>query len=278
MSTVVNRSARPGFAGGLLIAAAVVLAGLLLVLPLVIIVREALASGADVLWDNLTTRDSRQALGLSVLAAAAALPVSLVVGLSGAWLVAYHRFPGRGLLLAVSKIPISLSPIVAGVCYMMVYGRRGWFGPWLVEHNLEIMFAVPGIILVTIFVSFPYLLNQLVPLMQELGSDEETMGDQLGAGGWTIFRRITLPKIKWGVLYGLLLGNARALGEFGAVSVVSGHIRGKTNTLPLHVELLYNDYNSAGAFAAALLLAVLALITLAAKAIVARRFRQTTSP
>ena len=263
----------PSRLGWLLIATGVIATAFVLVLPLVVVVHGAFSSGLAVLWSNLTARESAQALGLSLLVAGVSLPVSFAIGLSGAWLIAYHRFPGRNLLLAISKIPISLSPIVAGVSYMMVYGRRGWLGPWLIAHDVELMFAVPGIILVTIFVSFPYLLNQLVPLMMDLGRDEEIVADQLGARGWTVFWRVTWPKIRWGVLYGLLLANARALGEFGAVSVVSGYIRGRTTTLPLQVQLLYDDYHTAGAFAAALVLMTTALVTLLLKLAFERRHR-----
>lgn len=263
----------PSRLGWLLIATGVIATVLVLVLPLIVVVHGAFSSGLAVLWANLATRDSVQALMLSLLAAGVTLPVNFAIGLSGAWLIAYHRFPGRDLLLAISKIPISLSPLVAGVSYMMVYGRRGWCGPWLIAHDVELMFAVPGIILVTIFVSFPYLLNQLVPLMMDQGRDEEIVADQLGARGWTVFWRVTWPKIRWGVLYGLLLANARALGEFGAVSVVSGYIRGRTTTLPLHVQLLYDDYNTAGAFAAALVLMTTALVTLLLKLTLERRHR-----
>lgn len=259
---------RPGKAGIVLIAIGLILGVLFLVLPLIIIAQNAFGSGFAAFWQNASSPDMVKALKLSLLSIAVALPINFIIGLSAAWLIAYHTFPGRDLLLAISKIPISLSPIVAGVCFIMLYGQRGWFGGWLQAHDIKLMFATPGILMATTFVSFPYLLNQLVPLMRELGQDEETVANQLGANGWQIFFRVTLPKIKWGVVYGLLLANARALGEFGAVSVVSGSIRGKTVTLPLQVEVLYNDYNSVGAFSAAAILVILALIVLTAKTLV----------
>ncbi len=270
---------RPGGIGWLLIGTGVGLTLLLLVLPLILIIKQALGAGLLALVHNVSEPDTLHALMLTCLAAVAVLPLNFVIGLSGAWLVAYHRFPGRKILLAISKIPISLSPIVAGVSFVMLYGQRGWFGPWLMRHDIHIVFSLPAILLATLFVSFPYLVNQLVPLMESLGHDEEIVADQLGASGWTIFWRVTFPKIRWTVIYGLILANARALGEFGAVSVVSGHIRGVTNTLALQVEVLYQDYNAAAAFSAAGVLALLALSTLAAKALVGRlRARGATSP
>jgi len=254
-----------------LIAAGLVGATLFLLVPLAIVFHEALRGGAGLFAKNITTPDALHATWLSLLAVAISLPVNLVFGLCGSWAIAHHRFVGRGVLLTLAKIPLSLSPIVAGVCYVMLYGRRGWFGPWLGERGIEIIFAFPGIVLVTIFVSLPYVLSQLVPLMSEQGADEEQAARMLGAGGWHTFVRVTLPKIRWGLLHGLLLANARALGEFGAVSVVSGAIRGETNTLPLTVDLLYNDSNTAGAFAAAALLALIALAVLLAKSLLEHR-------
>jgi sulfate transport system permease protein len=245
---------------------------LFLVVPMGLVFFEAFRGGLRLFWNNINTPDDHDALGLSLLAAGVSLPVNLVFGLSASWLIARYKFSGRELLLTLSKVPLSLSAIVAGVCYVMLYGRRGWFGPWFSAHHIQIIFAVPGILLVTIFVSLPYLVNQLVPLMTEQGDEEEIAAHVLGAGGWAIFARVTLPKIRWALVYGLLLANARALGEFGAVSVVSGHIQGMTNTLPLQVELLYNDYNSAGAFAAAALLMLLALATLLLKSFLEFRF------
>jgi len=269
--TAQHRSSRtPRAAGWALIGTGVGLTVIILVLPLLLIVRQALGAGISALLQNIREPDTLHALLLTCIAAVAVLPLNFAIGLSGAWLVAYHRFPGRKLLLSVSKIPISLSPIVAGVAFMMLYGQRGWFGPWLTAHDIHVVFALPAILLATLFVSFPYLLNQLVPLMESLGHDEEIVADQLGASGWTIFWRVTFPKIRWTVVYGLILANARALGEFGAVSVVSGHIRGQTNTLALQLEVLYQDYNAAGAFSAAGVLALLALSTLAAKALATR--------
>jgi sulfate transport system permease protein len=245
---------------------------LFLVVPMGLVFFEAFRGGVRLFWSNINTSDDHNALALSLLAAGVSLPVNMVFGLSASWLIARYRFSGRELLLTLSKVPLSLSAIVAGVCYVMLYGRRGWFGPWLSAHHIQIIFTIPGILLVTIFVSLPYLVNQLVPMMTEQGDEEEIAAHVLGAGGWSIFASVTLPKIRWALVYGLLLANARALGEFGAVSVVSGHIQGMTNTLPLQVELLYNDYNSAGAFAAAALLMVLALATLLLKSFLEFRF------
>jgi sulfate transport system permease protein len=265
-----RRPERPGLGGWCLIGIGILVTILFLVLPLVLIFKQAFGSGLSVFWANITTRDTVRALELTLLVVALVLPVNFAIGLSGAWLVAYHRFRGRELFLAISKVPISLSPIVAGICYMMLFGQRGWFGPWLEAHHIRIMFAFPAIFLATLFVSFPYLLNQLVPVMEELGHDEEIVADQLGASGWKLFWQVTFPKIRWSVVYGLILANARALGEFGAVSVVSGHIRGETNTLALQVEVLYQDYNGVAAFGAAALLAALALATLGGKTLVER--------
>lgn len=261
---------RPGCAGWWLIGLGSGLTVLFLVLPLCLVFSRALGSGISGFWSSITAPDTGEALKLTLITVLLVLPVNFMIGLSGAWLVAYHRFWGRSLIVAVSKIPISLSPIVAGVAMMMLYGHRGWFGPWLEAHHMRVMFAFPGIFLATLFVSFPYLLNQLVPLMEELGHDEEMVADQLGASGWIIFWQVTWPKIRWTVVYGLILANARALGEFGAVSVVSGHIRGETNTLALQVEVLYQDYNAVAAFSASALLALLALSTLVAKSLLER--------
>ncbi len=193
------------------------------------------------------------------------MPLNLVFGLAAAWLIARFRFPGRDVLLTLIDLPFSVSPVIAGLIFVLLFGRQGWLGPWLAEHDIHIIFAVPGIVLATVFVTFPFVVREVLPIMQAQGHDEEEAALSLGASGWRTFLHVTLPKVKWGVLYGVLLCNARAMGEFGAVSVVSGHVRGVTNTLPLHAEILYNEYNLAGAFAVASLLTVLALVTLAVK-------------
>ncbi len=205
------------------------------------------------------------ALKLTLLAAAIAVPFNLVFGVSAAWAIAKHDFRGKQLLITFIDLPFSVSPVVAGLMYVLLFGAQGWLGPWLQEHDLKIVFAVPGIVLATVFVTFPFIARELIPLMQAQGRDEEEAATVLGAGGWQTFRHVTLPNIKWGLLYGVILCNARAMGEFGAVSVVSGHVRGLTNTLPLQVEILYNEYQFAAAFAVASILALLALVTLVLK-------------
>ncbi|MCC5881115.1 MAG: sulfate ABC transporter permease subunit CysW [Halomonas sp.] len=250
----------------LLIGAAVVLAALFLLLPLVTIFAQAFARGIDVFWANVTNHYTLAAIQLTLLIAVLTIPVCLVFGVALAWLVTRFRFPGRRILQTLIDIPFAVSPVVAGLVYLLLYGRTGWLGAWLDTHDIQLMFAWPGILLVTIFVTCPFVARELIPLMQAQGSREEEAAVTLGAPGWTIFRRVTLPNIRWALLYGVILTNARAVGEFGAVSVVSGAIRGQTNTLPLHLEQLYQDYNTVGAFASASLLALIALLTLVAKA------------
>lgn len=250
----------------LLIGAAVVLAALFLLLPLVAIFAQAFARGIDVFWANVTNHYTLAAIQLTLLIAVLTIPVCLVFGVALAWLVTRFRFPGRRILQTLIDIPFAVSPVVAGLVYLLLYGRTGWLGAWLDTHDIQLMFAWPGILLVTIFVTCPFVARELIPLMQAQGSREEEAAVTLGAPGWTIFRRVTLPNIRWALLYGVILTNARAVGEFGAVSVVSGAIRGQTNTLPLHLEQLYQDYNTVGAFASASLLALIALLTLVAKA------------
>lgn len=251
----------------LLIAAAIAFLGLFLVLPLGMVFVEAFRRGAQVFGAALSDRYALSAIRLTLLAAAIAVPLNTLFGLVAAWLIAKFRFRGRSLLLALIDLPFAVSPVIAGLVWVLLFGARGWFGPWLAEHDLRIIFAVPGIVLATLFVTFPFVARELIPLMEMQGTDEEEAGVTLGAGGWQIFRRVTLPNIKWGLLYGVILCNARAMGEFGAVSVVSGHIRGRTNTLPLHIEVLYNEYQFSAAFAAATLLALLALATLGLKSL-----------
>ena len=238
---------------------------LFLLLPLATVFTEALRKGFDVYLAALTEPDAVSALQLTLLAAAIAVPLNLVFGVWAAWLVTKFDFRGKSFLVTLIDLPFSVSPVVAGLIYVLMFGAQGWFGPWLQEHDLKIVFAVPGIVLATTFVTFPFVARELIPLMEAQGREEEEAATVLGASGWQTFWHVTLPNVKWGLLYGVILCNARAFGEFGAVSVVSGHIRGLTNTLPLHVEILYNEYQFAAAFAVASLLALLALVTLALK-------------
>ena len=241
---------------------------LFLVLPLLTVFIEALRKGWAVYLAALLEPDAVSAIKLTLLAAAISLPLNLVFGVSAAWAIAKHDFRGKQLLITLIDLPFSVSPVVAGLVFVLLFGAQGWFGPWLQGHDVKIIFAVPGIVLATVFVTFPFIARELIPLMQAQGRDEEEAATVLGASGWQTFWRVTLPNIKWGLLYGVILCNARAMGEFGAVSVVSGHIRGYTNTLPLHVEILYNEYQFAAAFAVASLLALLAPLTLVIKQIV----------
>jgi sulfate/thiosulfate transport system permease protein len=245
---------------------------ILLLLPLVLVFKEALAHGLGAFWAAMTEPDSLAAVRLSLTAAAIAVPLNTVFGIAAAWSIAKFDFRGKTLLVTLIDLPFSVSPVVSGLIYVLVFGAQGWFGPKLADHNIHILFALPGIVLATIFVTFPFVARELIPLMMDQGRDEEEAAATLGASGLSTFLRITLPNIKWGLLYGVLLCNARALGEFGAVSVVSGHIRGVTNTMPLHVELLYNNYDYVGAFAVAALLAMLGLVTLALKSLLEWRY------
>ncbi|GAA0580864.1 sulfate ABC transporter permease subunit CysW [Halomonas salifodinae] len=249
-----------------LIGAALVLSALFLLLPLVAIFAQAFAQGVGIFWSNVSDHYTLAAIGLTLVITVLTIPVCLGFGVALAWLVTRFSFPGRRLLQTLIDIPFAVSPVVAGLIYLLLYGRNGWIGGWLDAHDIQLMFAWPGILMVTIFVTCPFVARELIPLMQAQGSREEEAAVTLGASGATIFRRVTLPNIRWALLYGVILTNARAVGEFGAVSVVSGAIRGQTNTLPLHLEQLYQDYNTVGAFASAALLALIALFTLAAKA------------
>ena len=242
--------------------------GLFLVLPLVAVFAEALARGFDVYWAAITEPDARAAIRLTLLAAGIAVPLNVVFGLSASWSIAKFSFRGKQLLITMIDLPFAVSPIVAGLIYVLLYGAQGWLTPALEAADLQIIFAVPGIVLATLFVTFPFVARELIPLMEQQGRDREEAALSLGASGWQTFRRITLPSVRWGLLYGVILCNARAMGEFGAVSVVSGHIRGHTNTIPLHVEILYNEYQFAAAFAVASLLTFLALVTLVAQILV----------
>ena len=252
----------------LLTALALGFMGLFLVLPLAAVFVEALRGGWQAYWDALKEPDALAAIRLTLLTAAIAVPMNLVFGVAAAWCIAKFEFRGKSFLTTLIDLPFSVSPVVAGLIFVLVFGAQGWLGPWLAEHDIKIVFAVPGIVLATVFVTFPFIARELIPLMQAQGTDEEQAAQVLGASGWQTFWHVTLPNIKWGLVYGVILCNARAMGEFGAVSVVSGHIRGQTNTMPLHVEILYNEYQGAAAFAVASLLALLAIVTLVLKSIV----------
>ena len=240
---------------------------LVLILPLVSVFAEALRRGIVPALEAITNPDALAAIKLTLLTAAIAVPFNIVFGVCAAWAVAKHDFTGKSLLISLIDLPFSVSPVVAGLIYVLIFGAHGWFGSWLIDNDIRIIFAVPGIILATIFVTFPFVARELIPLMQEQGVDEEEAAVSLGANGLTAFWRVTPPNIRWGLLYGVLLCNARAMGEFGAVSVVSGHIRGLTNTMPLHVEILYNEYEFVGAFSVAALLCLLSILTLVLKGI-----------
>jgi sulfate/thiosulfate transport system permease protein len=255
----------PAWLRWLLIALAVLAMALLVVMPLLMVLGAAFGDGFRAWLAALTTPDAVSALKLTLFTAAIVIPVNAVFGLLAAWAVTRFEFRGKQLLLALIDLPFAVSPVVAGLCLVLLFGSSGWFAPLLAQYDVKILFARPGIVLATLFITFPFVVRELIPLMQQQGSDEELAARSLGAGAWTMFRRVTLPNIKWGLLYGVLLCGARAMGEFGAVSVVSGHIRGLTNTLPLHIEILYNEFDSTAAFAAASLLTGLALVTLVLK-------------
>jgi len=250
-----------------LITLALVFVGLFLVLPLATVFVEAARKGWQAYWLALQEPDAWAAIRLTLLIAAIAVPLNLVLGVAAAWAIAKYEFKGKAFLITLIDLPFSVSPVVSGLIYVLIFGAQGWLGPWLQAHDIKVIFAVPGMVLATLFVTFPFIARELIPLMQAQGSDEEQAAIVLGANGWQTFWHITLPNIKWGLIYGVILCNARAMGEFGAVSVVSGHIRGQTNTMPLHIEILYNEYQSVAAFAVASLLALLALGTLVIKTI-----------
>jgi len=242
--------------------------GLFLLLPLVVVFGEGLSKGWQAYVASIHEPMALKALGLTLLTAAIAVPLNIVFGVCAAWAIARFDFHGKQLLVSLIDLPFAISPVISGVIFVLLFGRQGVLGPWLSAHDIKIIFAVPGIVLATVFVTFPFVARELIPVFEATGQDEEEAARVMGASGWQIFRKITLPNVKWGLLYGVILCNARAMGEFGAVSVVSGHIRGLTNTLPLHVEILYNEYNFQASFAVASLLALLALITLVAKSVV----------
>ena len=267
-------SSEPAWAKVVLIGIALAFFAVFLLLPLATVFAEALRKGWGAYVAALLHPDARSAIALTLLVAAIAVPLNLVFGVAASWAIARFEFVGKRLLITLIDLPFSVSPVISGLIYVLLFGAQGWFGPWLQEHDLKIIFALPGIVLATIFVTFPFVARELIPLMEGQGSEEEEAAVVLGASGWQVFRYATLPSVQWGLLYGVILCNARAMGEFGAVSVVSGHIRGMTNTLPLHVEILYNEYNYAAAFAVASLLALLAIVTLGLKTLVERKTRQ----
>jgi len=269
---------KPGWVQWLLIGTALVFLGVFLFVPLAFVFTQALRKGLGVYVSALTDPDAVAAMQLTLLTAAIAVPLNLVFGVAAAWAIAKFDFPGKNVLTTLIDLPFSVSPVIAGLIFVLIFGLQGWFGGWLADHDLKVIFAVPGIVLATVFVTFPFVARELIPLMQAQGIEQEEAATVLGARGWQTFWRITLPNVKWGLLYGVILCNARAMGEFGAVSVVSGHIRGATNTLPLHVEILYNEYQFAAAFAVASLLALLALLTLVLKLAVERRGRTLAHP
>jgi sulfate/thiosulfate transport system permease protein len=257
----------PAWARALLIGVAMLFLALFLLVPLLAVFAEALRQGVRVYLSAITSNEARSAIGLTLMTAAIAVPLNLVFGLAAAWTITRFDFRGKNLLTTLIDLPFAVSPVIAGMIYVLLFGAQGWFGGWLSAHEVKIIFAVPGIVLVTTFVTFPFIARELIPLMEAGGAEEELAALTLGASGWQTFFRVTLPNVKWGLLYGVVICNARAMGEFGAVSVVSGHIRGLTDTMPLYVEILYNEYDFAAAFAVASLLTLLALLTLVAKRI-----------
>lgn len=269
-----SATAEPSWVRTLLIVVAFAFLALFLFMPLIAVFTEALRKGWDAYIAAIVEPDALSAIRLTLIAAGIAVPLNLVFGVAAAWAIAKFEFRGKNILLTLIDLPFSVSPIISGLIYVLIFGAQGWIGQWLMDHDIQILFAVPGIVLATIFVTFPFVARELIPLMQTQGNEEEEAALVLGATGWQAFWKITLPNIKWGLLYGVILCNARAMGEFGAVSVVSGHIRGETNTMPLHVEILYNEYNFSAAFAVASLLALLALVTLAIKSFVEWRLHR----
>lgn len=258
-------STEPKWLRWLLTAVAVFLVCIIVVLPLAAVLVEAAVAGFEAYWFAITEEDTVSAIKLTLLVALLSVPLNILFGIATAWAITKFKFPGKNLLLTLIDLPFSVSPVVAGLVFVLLFGAQGWFGPWLQEHEIKIIFGIPGIVLATIFVTFPFVARELIPLMQQQGPDQEEAAASLGASGWQIFWRVTFPNIRWALLYGVLLCNARAMGEFGAVSVVSGHIRGLTNTMPLQVEILHNEFNTPAAFAVASLLTLLALITLGLK-------------
>jgi sulfate/thiosulfate transport system permease protein len=272
-SGAARRRSEPRALRWALTAAALAFLGLFLVVPLIAVFQEALSKGMRFYFASLADPDARAAVVLTLTVAIIAVPANVVFGLAASWAIAKFEFKGKALLTTLIDLPFSVSPVVSGLVYVLLFGAQGWFGPWLAAHDVQIVFAVPGIVLATVFVTFPFVARELIPLMQAQGNEEEEAARVLGASAWQMWRRVTLPNVKWGLLYGVILCNARAMGEFGAVSVVSGHIRGQTDTMPLAVEILYNDYNFAAAFALASVLALIALVTLGLKLLAERRLK-----
>lgn len=268
-----SATTEPAWVKWTLIGTALAFLTLFLFVPLAIVFAEAFKKGIGVYFAAITDPDALSAIKLTLIAAGISVPMNLVFGVAAAWCIAKFEFRGKNVLLTLIDLPFSVSPVISGLIYVLIFGLQGWWGGWLRDHDLKIIFAVPGIVLATVFVTFPFVARELIPLMQAQGTEQEEAARVLGASGWQIFRRVTLPNVKWALLYGVILCNARAMGEFGAVSVVSGHIRGQTNTMPLHIEILYNEYQFAAAFAVASLLAGLALVTLVLKYAVERRVR-----
>jgi sulfate transport system permease protein len=271
-------TAEPAWVRRVLIGLALAFLAFFLFVPLISVFYEAFKKGVDVYVAAITDPDAVSAIWLTLLAAAISVPLNLVFGVAAAWSIAKFDFRGKNVLLTLIDLPFSVSPVIAGLIYVLIFGLQGWFGGWLRDHDLHIVFAVPGIVLATVFVTFPFIARELIPLMQAQGQEQEEAARVLGASGWQMFWRVTLPNIKWALLYGVILCNARAMGEFGAVSVVSGHIRGSTNTMPLHIEILYNEYQFSAAFAVASLLALLALVTLVLKYAVEQRVKRSRKP
>lgn len=273
-AATIGAASDPVWVKCLVCTAALAFLGLFLVVPLVAVFTEALRKGLGAYLESFRDRDALAAIRLTLLVAGIAVPLNIVFGLAASWAIAKFEFRGKSLLVTLIDLPFAVSPVISGLIYVLLFGLQGWFGPWLAAHDIQIIFAVPGIVLATVFVTFPFVAREMIPLMQEQGAEEEEAALVLGASGWQTFWRVTLPNVKWALLYGVILCNARAMGEFGAVSVVSGHLRGRTNTMPLHVEILYNEYNFVAAFAVASLLALLALVTLALKTLVEWRTRR----
>ncbi|MFT3925460.1 MAG: sulfate ABC transporter permease subunit CysW [Myxococcales bacterium] len=265
------RSERPEGAGLVLLLLAVLLMGLLVVVPLIAVLSMAFAKGISPFLAAISHPDAVAAMKLTGITALIAVPLNAVFGVAAAWAITKFEFRGKSLLISLIDLPFTVSPVVAGLLFVLLFGSRGWFGPFFIEHDLRIVYAVPGVVLATVFVTFPFIARELIPLMQAQGNEEELAAVTLGAGGWDVFFRVTLPNIKWGLVYGVVVATARALGEFGAVSVVSGHIRGLTNTLPLHVEILYNEYDQVGAFSVASLLTLVSVIALIVKKLIERK-------
>jgi len=268
-------SRRARITRAVLVGTSIAFLGLLLVAPLGAVLAQAFAKGWTTYLESFSDPDTLASIRLTLLTAAIVVPVNTVFGICAAWAIAKFEFKGKSLLITFIDLPFAVSPVIAGLVFVLLFGAQGWFGPWLQERDIQVIFAVPGIVLATLFITFPYVARELIPLMQQQGSEEEEAAITLGASAWVTFLRVTLPKIRWGLLYGVILCNARAMGEFGAVSVVSGHIRGLTNTMPLQVEILYNEYNFVAAFAVASLLAVLAILTLVLKSLVEWRSGRT---